>query len=318
MTAVPGALGGERVDRVVALLTGATRAEASAWVTSGAVRIDGMVVTKGSTRVDEGADLLIEAAPPPAAHALEPDASVVVPVVYEDDDLVIVDKPAGLVVHPGAGNVSGTLVQGLLARYPELAAIGDPARPGIVHRIDKETSGLLVVARSAAAYGALSATIAAHGVTRRYLALVWGAMDAPSGLIDAPIGRSARAPTRMAVTARGRAARTSYDVVAGYDEPAVVTLLRCTLDTGRTHQIRVHLQAIGHPVVGDRRYGGHREPFTDLGRFFLHAEHLGLEHPITGEPLTFDSALPPNLAVLVSRLRATASGRAPSPPHPPG
>jgi 23S rRNA pseudouridine1911/1915/1917 synthase len=286
-------------------------------VASGAVHVDGAVVTKGSTRVHEGADLVIDAAPPTRIVTLEPDPTVDVTVVYEDDDLLVVDKPAGLVVHPGAGNDRGTLVQGLLARDPALASIGDPARPGIVHRIDKETSGLLVVARSSAGYAALSAAIAAHGVTRQYLALVWGEMDAASGLIDAPIGRSAREPTRMAVSARGREARTSYEVIAVYDEPAVVSVLRCTLDTGRTHQIRVHLQAIGHPVVGDRRYGGHREPFADLGRFFLHAAHLGLDHPTTGAPLEFDSPLPPELESVVSRLTATVARRAPSRPHRP-
>jgi 23S rRNA pseudouridine1911/1915/1917 synthase len=164
----------------------------------------------------------------------------------------------------------------------------------------------------------LSAQIAAHAVTRRYLALVWGHPDAPRGMIDAPIGRSARTPTRMAVSARGREARTTYEVVDTYDDPAAVSLLACTLDTGRTHQIRVHLQTIGHPVVGDRRYGGHREPFTDLRRFFLHAEHLELDHPATGERVAFDSPLAPELDRLISQLRATASHREPSPPRPPG
>jgi 23S rRNA pseudouridine1911/1915/1917 synthase len=136
-------------------------------------------------------------------------------------------------------------------------------------------------------------------------------------MIDAPIGRSARTPTRMAVSARGREARTTYEVRDTFDEPATVSLLACTLDTGRTHQIRVHLQTIGHPVVGDRRYGGHREPFTDLGRFFLHAEHLDLDHPATGERVAFDSPLPPELQELISRLEATASRREPSPPRQP-
>ena len=317
MPEIPAALVGERVDRIVALLTGCTRAEATALIASGAVRLDGAVIAKGSVRVDDGSALEIDAAPARPEPQLVGDPDVAVDVVYEDDDLLVVDKPAGLVVHPGSGNRTGTLVQGLLARYPELAAVGDPERPGIVHRIDKDTSGLLLVARSAAGFAGLSRQIGAHGVVRRYLALVWGHLDAPRGLIDAPIGRSTRAPTRMAVSARGRAARTNYEVVTRYDEPVPVTLLRCSLDTGRTHQIRVHLETIGHPVVGDRRYGGHRAPFAHLGRFFLHSEHLELDHPVSGSPLRFDAPLPSELEDVVSRLRATASDRAPSPPRPP-
>jgi len=314
---VPAALVGERVDRIVALLTGCTRAEATALIAAGAVRLDGAVIAKGSVRVDDGSALEIDAAPEHSASPLVGDPGIAVDVVHEDDYLLVLNKPAGLVVHPGSGNRTGTLVQGLLARYPELASVGDPERPGIVHRIDKDTSGLLLVARSAAGFAGLSQQIGAHGVVRRYLALVWGHLDAPRGLIDAPIGRSTRAPTRMAVSARGRAARTNYEVVTRYDEPVPVTLLRCSLDTGRTHQIRVHLETIGHPVVGDRRYGGHRAPFAHLDRFFLHAEHLELDHPVSGSPLRFDAPLPSELEEVVSQLRATASGRAPSPPRPP-
>ena len=313
---VPSALANERVDRIVALLTGVTRAQATQLIADGAVAVDGVAVTKGSVRVEEGARLAI-AMQSRAVEGLAPDPSVDVRVVHEDGDVIVVDKPAGLVVHPGAGNRTGTLVQGLLARYPEIAGVGEAARPGIVHRIDKDTSGLLLVARSALGYAGLSTQIAAHGVVRRYLALVWGHLDAPRGMIDAPIGRSQRSPTRMTVSAGGRAARTSYDVVSEYDDPAAVSLLRCTLDTGRTHQIRVHLQTIGHPVVGDRRYGGHRPPFTAMDRFFLHAEHLAFDHPVSGARLAFDAALPPALEAILSQLRATASRREPSPPHPP-
>jgi 23S rRNA pseudouridine1911/1915/1917 synthase len=308
---VPSGLAGERIDRVVALLTGGTRAEASALIADAAVTIDGVVATKGSARVAEGSVIDVRHDVAVAREALAADPDVQVTIVHADDDLIVVDKPAGLVVHPGAGNRTGTLVQGLLASYPDLGTIGDPARPGIVHRIDKDTSGLLVVARSERAFLQLSAQIAAHAVTRRYLALVWGQPDAPRGMIDAPIGRSARTPTRMAVSARGREARTTYEVLESYDDPTAISLLRCTLDTGRTHQIRVHLQTIGHPVVGDRRYGGRREPFTALPRFFLHAEHLELDHPGSGDRVAFDAALPPELEALISQLRATAAHRAP-------
>jgi 23S rRNA pseudouridine1911/1915/1917 synthase len=315
VTAVPSALVGERIDRVVALLTGRTRAEATVLIVEGAVAIDGVVATKGSARVVEGSTIEVAIEPIASRAALAGDPSVEVTVVHEDDDLLVVDKPAGLVVHPGAGNQTGTLVQGLLARYPEIASVGDALRPGVVHRIDKDTSGLLVVARSPIGYAGLSAQITAHSVVRRYLTLVWGRLASPRGMIDAPIGRSVRTPTRMTVSARGREARTSYEVVAMYDEPAPVSVLRCTLDTGRTHQIRVHLQTIGHPVVGDRRYGGHRPPFTHLRRFFLHAEHLELDHPATGAHLSFDAALPSELQAVISQLQATASRREPSPPR---
>ena len=311
MPVVPSALDGERIDRIVALLTASTRAAASDLIASAGVIVDGVVATKGSQRVAEGSVIEVSIEVPPEREVLAADPTVDVTVVHADDDLIVVNKPAGLVVHPGAGNRTGTLVQGLLARYPEIGSIGDPTRPGIVHRIDKDTSGLLVVARSERGYLQLSAQITAHAVTRRYLTLVWGQPDAPRGMIDAPIGRSARTPTRMAVSARGREARTTYEVLETFDDPAPLAFVQCTLDTGRTHQIRVHLQTIGHAVVGDRRYGGHREPFHTLSRFFLHAEHLELDHPETGERVAFDAELPPELEAVLSQLRATASHHAP-------
>ena len=206
-------------------------------------------------------------------------------------------------VHPGAGQRTGTLVHGLLARFPELQGVGDdPERPGIVHRLDKGTSGLLLVARTADAHAALVAALAARQVHRRYRTLVWGHVEAPRGLIDAPVGRSAREPTRMAVDERGREARTRYEVRERYHEPVEVTQLGCELETGRTHQIRVHLRSIGHPVVGDARYDGERQSFP-MARPFLHAEHLELAHPITGAPLAFDSPLPDDLVAALARLR---------------
>jgi 23S rRNA pseudouridine1911/1915/1917 synthase len=223
-------------------------------------------------------------------------------VVREDDDLLVVEKPPGLVVHPGAGTPSGTLVNGLLARYPEIADIGEPDRPGIVHRLDKDTSGLLLVARSPASFEALRQAIADRTVERVYLALVWGSFDAPSGLVDAPIGRSARTPTRMAVSARGRVARTRYRVERTYTEPVEVSLLECSLDTGRTHQIRVHLAAIDHPIVGDDRYGGARQSLS-MPRPFLHAAALRFVHPVTGDTVTVESPLPPDLVDVLSKLR---------------
>jgi 23S rRNA pseudouridine1911/1915/1917 synthase len=238
----------------------------------------------------------------PAEDALAPDPTVDVAVAYEDPDLLVVDKPAGLVVHPGAGQHAGTLVHGLLARYPEIRAVGQPDRPGIVHRLDKGTSGLLLVARSQPAYEALVAMLAARGVDRRYHALVWGAVDSPTGMVDAPLGRSARDRTRMAVTLAGKDARTRYQVIRGFTDPVTVTELRCKLETGRTHQIRVHMASIGHPVVGDERYGGRRASLPSP-RPWLHAEHLALEHPVTGESLAFDSPLPDDLVTVLATLR---------------
>ena len=299
---VPEALAGERVDRVVAMVTGRSRAEVAALVEAGAVRVDDQVVTTRSTRLDAGAVLEVDAPDPGEAAALVADPEVPVPLVHEDADLIVVDKPPGLVVHPGAGQPRGTLVHGLLARFPEIGSVGDPTRPGIVHRLDKGTSGLLLVARSQPAYDALVAALAGRRVHRRYRALAWGHVEAPRGLIDAPIGRSARVATRMAVDERGKAARTRYEVLARYDEPVAVTELACELETGRTHQIRVHLRSIGHPVVGDARYDGARQSLP-MRRPFLHAEHLELAHPVSAAPLAFTSALPGDLVEVLAGLR---------------
>jgi 23S rRNA pseudouridine1911/1915/1917 synthase len=298
---VPRALDGQRLDRVVALVTGGSRAEAAALVDEGAVTVGGSPVTTRSHRVAEGDVVDIDLPDRPAEIVLAADPSVPVPVIHEDADLLVVDKPAGVVVHPGSGQASGTLVNGLLARYPEIRDIGQPDRPGIVHRLDKGTSGLLVVARSAPAYDSLVAMLGRHEVDRRYRTLVWGTVASPSGLVDAPVGRSGRERTRMAVTVRGKPARTWYDVVRTFHQPVEVTELVCRLETGRTHQIRVHMASIGHRVVGDGRYGGDRQSLP-LPRPFLHAEHLGFDHPLTGEALTFTSPLPDDLAQVLARL----------------
>jgi 23S rRNA pseudouridine1911/1915/1917 synthase len=298
---VPRALDGQRLDRVVALVTGGSRAEAAALVDEGAVTVGGSPVTTRSHRVAEGDMVDIDLPDRPAEIELAADPSVPVPVVHEDADLIVVDKPAGVVVHPGAGQGSGTLVNGLLARYPEIRDVGQPDRPGIVHRLDKGTSGLLVVARSTLAYDRLVAMLGRHEVDRRYRTLVWGTVASPTGLVDAPVGRSGRERTRMAVTVRGKPARTWYDVVRTFHHPVEVTELVCRLETGRTHQIRVHMASIGHRVVGDGRYGGDRQSLP-LPRPFLHAEHLGFDHPITGEVLTFTSPLPDDLAQVLARL----------------
>lgn len=300
---IPAALAGERVDRVVAMLTSCSRAEAAAMVEAGAVLVAGAVVTSRSAKVRAGDLIDIDVADRARGARLVPEPQVVVPVVYEDEHLLVIDKPAGLVVHPGAGRSTGTLVHGLLAAYPEVIGVGvDPSRPGIVHRLDKGTSGLLLVARTQPAYESLVDALSARAVHRRYRTLVWGHVAAATGLIDAPIGRSAREPTRMAVAVRGKEARTRYEVLATYAEPVEVTQLACTLETGRTHQIRVHLRSIGHPVVGDVRYDGARQSLP-IARPFLHAEILDLAHPVTGEPLHLESPLPADLEAVLAQLR---------------
>ena len=298
--AVPAALEGERLDRLVAMLGDVSRADAVRLLEAGAVRIDGEVVRAGKQRVHEGQVLELDDDHVLERVALGPDPSVEVAVVHADADVIVVDKPAGLVVHPGAGNEGGTLVNGLLHVFPELAAVGDPARPGIVHRLDRGTSGLLVVARTPAAYDALVGQLSRREVERRYAALVWGVPESSAGLVDAPVGRSPRDPTRMAVVAGGRDARTRYEVRTAFDHPASA-LLTCRLETGRTHQIRVHLAAIGHPVVGDATYGGAR-PALALDRPFLHAEQLAFDHPTTGARLSFASALPADLQAVLATL----------------
>ncbi len=301
---VPAALGGERVDRAVALLTGMARSEVAAQVAAGGVRLNGTTVTTRSQRVAAG-DQLDVAAAAAARPALEPDPGVALAVVHADDHVVVVDKAAGVVVHPGPGHREGTLVHGLLARFPDLARIGvgDEDRPGIVHRLDRGTSGLLAVARTADAYHSLVDQLRRRVVERRYLALTWGRVGAGAGVVDAPVGRASSDPTRMAVSARGRPARTRFSVLESLDEPEV-TLLECRLETGRTHQIRVHLASIGHPLVGDHRYGGQR-PSVPVERPFLHAHHLSFHHPGSGERVTHTAQLPADLEAVLSELRAS-------------
>ncbi len=302
---VPPALAGERLDRIVAMLADVSRSAAAAVIERGGVRVDGTVATtsSGKVRLDEGAVVEVDPAVVPRPEPPAPDPAVEFTVVEADDAVIVVDKPPGLVVHPGAGNASGTLVNGLLARFPELAAVGtDPDRPGIVHRLDAGSSGLLVVARTDDALASLVGQFAAHTAGRRYDAVVWGHPDAPHGIVDAPIGRDPSDPLRMAVVVEGKPARTEYQVVERFERPGELARLTCRLETGRTHQIRVHLGAIGHPLLGDPTYGERRTTFG-LTRPFLHAAELSFDDPVTGARRTFESPLPADLRALL----ATAS-----------
>jgi 23S rRNA pseudouridine1911/1915/1917 synthase len=299
---LPAALAGERLDRVVALVADLSRKEAVELIADGHVQVNGSVPAKPSVRVD--ADDRLRFRIPSRPEGIVADPSVEVPVVHRDEAVLVVNKPPHLVVHPGSGVETGTMVQGLLATHPELAAVGEPDRPGIVHRLDKGTSGLLVVARTPVAYATLTEQLAHRTVTRRYLAMVQGAVESEEGLIDAPLGRSPRQPTRRAVVADGRPARTRYRV-AQRDPDQRWSLVWCRLETGRTHQIRAHLEAIGHPVAGDVQYGAESGRTFGLDRPFLHAAHLAFDHPTTGERLRFDAPVPDDLARVLTRLGLT-------------
>ena len=297
---LPEAFHGERIDRVVSAIAGISRSLAKDLIVASKVLIDGRPITTASRKVEAGTIVTIEL-PPPDDPTPAPQVDVEFTVVHEDDDVIVVDKPAGLVVHPGAGQADGTLVNGLVARYPELLRIGEVHRPGVVHRLDRGTSGLLVVARSEEAYVGLVGQMSAHEPERVYLALAWGHLETDAGTIDAPIGRSARHPTRMTVTENGRQAITHYRVEQRFATPVACSLVQCRLETGRTHQIRVHLRAINHPVVGDRDYDGGR-PGLDPGRPFLHAAQLSFRHPVSLESLSFEAALPDDLSSVLGQL----------------
>ena len=292
---VPPALAGERLDRIVAIIGDLSRSDAAKTIDAGGVIVDGAAASSGKVRLEEGQRVEVDPGAFPTVVPPGPDPAVEFAVVHADDDVIVVDKPPGLVVHPGAGNPGGTLANGLLARYPELESVGERMRPGIVHRLDAGSSGLLVVARNDRAREELIAQFADHSATRVYDAMVWGVPEAPHGIIDAPLGRSKSDPLRMAVVADGRPSRTDYRVVGTYSSPATVSRLECRLETGRTHQIRVHLSSIDHPLLGDPVYG-QRRPTLGLQRPFLHAAELAFDHPVSGERLTFRCPLPPDLA----------------------
>jgi len=306
---VPASLDGVRLDRAVALLADVSRSSVDALVAAGRVAIDGRVVRRRNTLLRTGQGLVVDRPDEVTPSGPEGDGTVVVPVVHADDEIIVVDKPAGLVVHPGSGHRSGTLVHGLLARFPELASLpaavgSDPDRPGIVHRLDRGTSGLMVVARTPRAYRSLVAQLAGRQVARTYRALTLGTIEGERGVVDAPIGRSVSSPTRMAVSRKGKQARTRYRVEQRFTEPAPTTLLQASLETGRTHQIRVHLSAIGHPVVGDETYArGRALPGATVTRPFLHAYELSFEHPGSGVRVSWSSELPADLTGQLEALR---------------
>jgi 23S rRNA pseudouridine1911/1915/1917 synthase len=297
---IPASLHGQRLDRVVSLVADISRAATALLLESGGVTLDGVDVRSGKSKVREGQVVRIDPDKLPIRQLPSADDSIEVDVVFADDDVIVVNKQAGLIVHPGAGNPDSTLVNGLLARFPELVGVGEEMRPGIVHRLDAGTTGLMLVARSSRAYEALVGLLSQREVTRRYLAIVWGVLERTVGIIDAPIGRDHRDPTKMAVVVDGKHARTQYAVRQSFASPQPSSLLECSLETGRTHQIRVHLASIGHPVVGDAVYGGARSVLS-APRPMLHAFELGLVHPFTGETLNFSAPIPNDFAEVLGR-----------------
>jgi len=327
---------GERLDRLLAArMTALSRSRLKALIESGAVALGGRTIRDPNHRVNSG-DAIAVGLPPPAPAKPTPEP-IPLNVIYEDADIIVIDKPKNLVVHPAAGNWTGTLVNALIAHCgSSLSGIGGERRPGIVHRLDKDTTGLMVVAKNDLAHRALAAQFADHGKSgtpfeRGYLAFVWGAPERPQGKIDRPIERDKRARDRMAVREGGREAVTHWRLLERYrgaDEkagktsrpsPPVASLLACRLETGRTHQIRVHLASIGHPIMGDPVYGAGfrtkaallppaaRSALAALGRQALHAHILTVKHPTSGKILMFRSELPPDLARLHDAL---AGGRA--------
>ena len=304
---IPAALAGERLDRIVALIGDISRSQARGLILAGGAKVDGDATTNGKARLVEGQAVQVDLSFVPQEEPPGPDPTIPVPVVHEDADVIVVDKPVGLVVHPASGHGGGTLVNGLLARFPEIAGVGQPGRPGIVHRLDAGTSGLMVVARSGRAYGALVEAMGDHRVEREYVALVWGHMESKSGVIDAEIGRDPRDPLKMAVVRGGKWARTHFEVLQEFTEPVPVSLVRCTLETGRTHQIRVHLSAVGHPVVGDPTYGGSRSSLR-APRPLLHAARLAFDHPVTGEHVEFRAPVPDDMVAVIDGCVAASPG----------
>lgn len=297
---------GQRLDHVLAsLVEGHSRSQLQRLVREGRVRIDGEVTTRPSTPVDAGAIIAVLVPEPVAATPAPQDLPL--DILYEDADLVVVDKPAGMVVHPGAGHGDGTLVNALLHHVQGLSGVGGEIRPGIVHRLDRGTSGVMVVAKHDRAHDALSRQFHDREVEKEYVVLVWGVVQA-GRRIEEPIGRDPVHRQRMST--RARRARTAVTRITHAEHLPGVTLAHVAIATGRTHQIRVHLSSIGHPVVGDALYGGvrrrlppHLKAIATLARPFLHATRLKFTHPTGGHGLEFTSPLPADLGAVVDGLR---------------
>ena len=289
---------GERLDVYVSHLADVTRSRAGALIREGRVTVDGVARQKAGFALKAGMD--VHVALPEAAPAAVEAEDIDIDIVYQDDDLAVVFKPSGMVVHPAAGNERGTLVNALLARLDNLSGIGGEIRPGIVHRIDKDTSGLLLVAKNDFSHVALSEQIKAHTVRRAYRAIVIGGFRDGEGTVEGPIGRHPTDRKRMAIVQGGRQAVTHWTAL---ERLRGATLIEARLTTGRTHQIRVHMASIGHPVLGDPVYGPKRSPYPVEGGQLLHAFRLGFVHPRTGEEMLFEAEAEPRFARWLEKLR---------------
>ncbi len=291
---------GVRLDAFLSADGALTRSQAARLIAEGRVRVNGKPAAK-SARLSGGETVTVDV--PQLRETALPPQDIPLDVVYEDDDVIVVNKPTGLVVHPAPGHPDGTLVNALLHHCGDsLSGIGGEKRPGIVHRIDRDTSGLIIAAKNDAAHLALSAQLKDHSLSRTYECLVTGNMKQDSGTVDAPIGRSSADRKKMAVVPTGRRAVTHWEVVARYPG---VTHLRCRLETGRTHQIRVHMAYIGHPILGDTVYGA-KKPVPGLTGQCLHAAGLRFIHPRTGEPVELHCPLPPEFTAMLQKLQSKA------------
>ena len=297
---VPSALDGERIDRIVSIIADISRSDATRLIADGGAEVDGTLVVSGKPRLKEGQTVVVDLDKIPVDEPPGPESSVELTVVYADEDIVVINKAAGMVVHPASRHGSGTVVNGILALYPEISSVGQPARPGIVHRLDAGTTGMMVVARSQRAYDSLVEALSEHEVGREYVALAWGHFDSPTATVDASIGRHPRDPMKMAVVNSGKWARTHLQVLETFNDPADISIVQCTLETGRTHQIRVHLAAVGHAVVGDAMYGGAKSALK-ADRPMLHARRLTLIHPGTGEEMSWEAPLPDDMVKVIAR-----------------
>ena len=291
---------GVRLDAFLSADGALTRSQAARLIAEGRVRVNGKPAAK-SARLSGGETVTVDV--PQLRETALPPQDIPLDVVYEDDDVIVVNKPTGLVVHPAPGHPDGTLVNALLHHCGDsLSGIGGEKRPGIVHRIDRDTSGLIIAAKNDAAHLALSAQLKDHSLSRTYECLVTGNMKQDSGTVDAPIGRSSADRKKMAVVPTGRRAVTHWEVVARYPG---VTHLRCRLETGRAHQIRVHMAYIGHPILGDTVYGA-KKPVPGLTGQCLHATGLRFIHPRTGEPVELHCPLPPEFTAMLQKLQSKA------------
>ena len=293
---------GERVDRVIAFFSGLSRSKVSDLISKRLILRNGIPIKKGSEIVHTNDEISMPNLVDEAVEEIASDESIDFEVIFEDDSVIVVSKPSGLIVHPGSGIANGTLVNGLAAQFPDLREIGDPTRLGLVHRLDKGTSGLLVVARTPEALDNLKFQMQERHVHRQYFAIVAGHVESNKGVVDAPLGRDPKNPLKRAVINSGKYARTHYEIDQKYESPFKVSMLNCRLETGRTHQIRVHLAAIGHPVLGDDLYGG-RTSFNIENRLALHAQMLTFLHPKTKNLMNFESPLPAELTSMKDTFR---------------